>query len=67
VELAVQSEPEHEGAQRARAHVYWQRRSAERSLMSKGIFAAAARESEATYGDVTPRMKMREAVRKSME
>ena len=67
VELAVQSEPEHEGAQRARAHVYWQRRSAERSLMSKGIFAAAARESEATYGERTPRMKMREAVRKSMQ
>jgi len=67
VELAVQSEPEHEGAQRTRASIYWQRRSAERSLMSKGIFAAAARESEATYGEVTPRTKMRDAVRKSME
>ena len=67
VVLAVQSEPEHEGAQRTRASIYWQRRSAERSLMSKGIFAAAARESEATYGEVTPRTKMRDAVRKSME
>jgi len=36
-------------------------------LMSKGIFAAAARESEATYGERTPRMKMRDAVRKSMQ
>jgi alkyl sulfatase BDS1-like metallo-beta-lactamase superfamily hydrolase len=31
----------------ARAEIYWKRRAAERSLMSKGIFAAAARESEA--------------------
>jgi alkyl sulfatase BDS1-like metallo-beta-lactamase superfamily hydrolase len=30
----------------ARAEIYWQRRADERSLMSKGIFAAAARESE---------------------
>jgi len=67
VEIAVQSEPSHEGAQRARARIYWQRRSTERSLMSKGIFAAAARESEATYGERTPRMKMRDAVRKSMQ
>ena len=67
VEIAVLSEPSHEGAQRARARIYWQRRSAERSLMSKGIFAAAARESEATYGERTPRMKMRDAVRKSMQ
>ena len=29
--------------------------------MSKKVFLAAARESEATYGEVTPRMKMRDA------
>ena len=42
------------------------RRAAERSLMSKGIFAAAARESEATYGEETPRDRMRDALRRSM-
>jgi len=50
VEMAVAAEPEHEGAQRARADVYWHRRAAERSLMSKGVYAAAARESEAALG-----------------
>ena len=50
VEMAASAEPMHEGAQRARAEVYWLRRAAERSLMSKGIFAAAARESEAALG-----------------
>ena len=51
VQTAVAAEPEHEGAQRARAHVYWHRRAAERSLMSKGVFAAAARDSEAALGE----------------
>ncbi|MDP6178011.1 MAG: alkyl sulfatase dimerization domain-containing protein [Acidimicrobiales bacterium] len=51
VEMAVAAEPHHEGAHRARAAVYWQRRKAARSLMSKGIFAAAARESEAEVGE----------------
>ena len=50
VEMAVAAEPAHEGAQRARADVYWHRRAAERSLMSKGVYAAAARESEAALG-----------------
>ena len=50
VEMAVAAEPTHEGAHRARADVYWRRRAAERSLMSKGIYAAAARESEAALG-----------------
>jgi hypothetical protein len=50
VEMAASAEPMNEGAQRARAEVYWLRRAAERSLMSKGIFAAAARESEAALG-----------------
>lgn len=51
VEMAVAAEPEHEGAQRARADVYWHRRAAERSLMSKGVYAAAARESEDALGE----------------
>ncbi|HJL88801.1 MAG TPA: alkyl sulfatase dimerization domain-containing protein [Acidimicrobiales bacterium] len=51
VEMAVAAEPHHEGAHRARAAIYWQRRKATRSLMSKGIFAAAARESEAEVGE----------------
>ena len=50
VEMAATAEPAHEGAQQARAQVYWHRRAAERSLMSKGVFAAAARESEAAVG-----------------
>lgn len=51
VEMAVAAEPHHEGAHRARANIYWQRRKVTRSLMSKGIFAAAARESEAELGE----------------
>ena len=47
VELAVQADPESVGAHGARAEIYEQRRAAEFSLMSKGIFAAAARESRA--------------------
>ena len=66
VEMAVQAAPDHEGAHRTRARVYWMRRAAERSLMSKGIFAAAARESEATYGEETPRDRMRDVLRRSM-
>ena len=46
IEMAVAAEPESEGAQQARADIYWLRRAAERSLMSKGIYTAAARESE---------------------
>ena len=47
VETAVQAEPESIEAHGARAEVYAARRAAESSLMSKGIFAAAARESAA--------------------
>jgi len=46
----VEAETKHKKAHRARADVYWRRRAAERSLMSKGIYAAAARESEAALG-----------------
>ncbi|MBC8364176.1 MAG: MBL fold metallo-hydrolase [Actinobacteria bacterium] len=66
VELAVAAEPEHEGAHRVRAEVYWRRRAAERSLMAKGVYAAAARESEAAFGEVTGTDKMRDAIGRSL-
>ena len=59
-------EPEHEGAHRTRAAVYWRRRAAERSLMAKGVYAAAARESEAVYGEVTGTADMRNAVGRAL-
>ena len=45
VETAVQAAPESTAAHGAHAEIYAARRAAESSLMSKGIFAAAARES----------------------
>ena len=59
IELAVTAEPIHEGAHRARAEIYWRRRAEERSLMSKGIYASAARQSEAVFGEETNRKSMR--------
>ena len=59
IEMAVAAEPLHEGAHRARAEIYWHRRAAERSLMSKGIFASAARESEAVFSEETDQKSMR--------
>lgn len=47
VETAVTADPTSIEAHAARAEIYSARRSAESSLMSKGIFAAAARESTA--------------------
>ncbi len=49
-DLAGWAVPSDVGVHRIRAGVYGRRRRAERSLMSKGIFAAAARESEAIAG-----------------
>jgi alkyl sulfatase BDS1-like metallo-beta-lactamase superfamily hydrolase len=66
VEMAVAAEPLHEGAQRARAEVYWLRRADERSLMSKGIYAAAARESEAALGEEVAGDKMGAAIGRSL-
>ena len=57
-EFAALAVPDDEEVHKARAQIYWMRRSSERSLMSKGVFAAAARESEAIYGERTPREKM---------
>ncbi|MYH87941.1 MAG: MBL fold metallo-hydrolase [Acidimicrobiaceae bacterium] len=47
IELATSAEPESVAAHGARAEIYMARRHAERSLMSKGIYAAASRESTA--------------------
>ncbi len=47
VEIAVHAEPESVEAHGVRSEIYQARRNAEASLMSKGIFAAAANESRA--------------------
>ena len=46
VDIAGWAAPDDPEVHEERAQVYFQRRAAERSLMSKGIFAAAARESD---------------------
>jgi len=52
VELAARADGDDLDAQRARADVYARRREAERSLMAKGIYGWASRESQArTDGD----------------
>ena len=51
VELAVQAEPENKKAHGARGEIYQRRREQETSLMAKGIFGYAARESQAKAGD----------------
>jgi alkyl sulfatase BDS1-like metallo-beta-lactamase superfamily hydrolase len=50
VELAIQAEPESERVHAIRAAVYAERRRRETSLMAKGVYGAAARESEAKAG-----------------
>ena len=50
VDLAAWAAPDDPAVHRVRARVYGERRRAESSLMTKGIFAAAARESEAAAG-----------------
>lgn len=47
IEFATQAAPDDERIHALRARIYRERRDAERSLMSKGIFGAAARDSEA--------------------
>lgn len=51
IEFAVGAEPDSAAVHGARADIYRARRAAESSLMSKGIFAAAMRESEALLAD----------------
>ena len=46
IDFAGWAEPNDPGVHSARAEIYLKRRGAETSLMSKGVFAAAARESE---------------------
>ena len=45
--MAVQASPDSKSAHDSRAYVYGRRRKDELSLMSKGIYGAAAAESEA--------------------
>ena len=51
IELAVQAVPDDREAHRARAEIYDARRQAETSLMSKGIYGWAARQSRGVAGD----------------
>ena len=51
VELAVQAEPENKGAHGARGEIYQRRREQETSLMAKGIFGFAARDSQNKAGE----------------
>ena len=50
-EMAVQAEPDNKALHAIRAEVYQYRRGVEVSLMSKGIFGAAANESLAQLED----------------
>lgn len=50
-EWAVQADPDNRDVHRARSDVYTQRRRAESSLMAKGIFRAAADESDLAGGE----------------
>jgi alkyl sulfatase BDS1-like metallo-beta-lactamase superfamily hydrolase len=50
VELAGLAAPEEHAVQAIRAQVYEQRRLAETSLMAKGVYASAVRESQAVLG-----------------
>ncbi len=51
VELATQAEPESRDAHAARAEIYEERRRSEQSLMARGIYRSAARESQAMVDD----------------
>jgi hypothetical protein len=50
VELAVIAAPDDSGAHAARFEIYKERRKRELSLMAKGIYGHAARESQAIAG-----------------
>ena len=54
IELATTAEPESVAAHGARAEIYATRRQVERSLMAKGIYAAASRESTAIIESTLP-------------
>jgi alkyl sulfatase BDS1-like metallo-beta-lactamase superfamily hydrolase len=47
IEMAVLAAPDHKDAHRARAEIYARRRDREASLMARGIYGSASRESEA--------------------
>jgi alkyl sulfatase BDS1-like metallo-beta-lactamase superfamily hydrolase len=51
IEMATQAEPESRDAHAARADIYMQRRRSELSLMARGIYGHAERESRKLAGD----------------
>ena len=51
IEFAAYAEPENKTVHGVRAEIYKMRRASESSLMSKGVFASAMRESEAISSD----------------
>ncbi|MGZ4682524.1 MAG: alkyl sulfatase dimerization domain-containing protein, partial [Acidimicrobiales bacterium] len=53
-ELAAQAAPHDKGVHAARADVYARRRVDERSLMAKGIYGWASRESQAAVDGAIP-------------
>ncbi len=54
IDAAVAADPDSTEAHGARSEIYGARRRAESSLMAKGVFAAAARESQAAAEGATP-------------
>ena len=52
IEFAANAEPENKTVHGVRAEIYKARRQKESSLMSKGVFAAAMRESEAIVDQI---------------
>jgi hypothetical protein len=55
IDAGVASEPDSASIHGDRAQIYWLRRQQEKSLMSKGIFSAASRESQAIAGTTIER------------
>ena len=66
-DLAGWAAPDDPAIHAARAEVYIERRKAEPSLMSKGIFMAAARESQAVAERSTPERHQRQRGRRARE
>jgi alkyl sulfatase BDS1-like metallo-beta-lactamase superfamily hydrolase len=58
IEYAVAAEPESHAVHEARSNIYAVRRSAESSLMAKGIYRSATADSDAVLSGETPPVKM---------
>ena len=59
IELAVKAVPDHRAAHEARSELYARRRQSATSLMAKGIYESAARQSAAIAGIEVPEMQRR--------